>query len=542
RLATGHTVSTDGKTYTFTLRDDVYFSNGDKMEAKDVVYSWCRVLGFGSPNSGVEWILTQSFNCNDANGDHDDWGGDNLTVISTTSFSVNIFEPSAAFVATIAYTVAAVINSDLCEANRIVETDENGVTSDDYCNGFMDEAPFGAGTNAFIVTQWARETRTVLEPNWLYWESGDFNINRYVYETVDETQTRVLALQDKEVDLAYIPPAQKEQFCDNLEDKPNAVGKEGFRCTFRSSYVYVLVPYNVHPKVDDGAGNFVDLINHDCDGDGVDDCNVLTTSEVRMAISYTFDYDKIRSEAYDNELSPAFGPIPQGFPYDDTASETFTYDLAYAEQILDNAGFIRQYDCTSITQTGAPTVVDAAERDGDECRLPNTIRILSNTGNDPRIASAGILGTALESIGIANDATDKPWSVVLDSYVTGAWDLWIIGWGPDYLDPDNYWSPFAGSTDIGGDAYHTHYHNDALDQILLDARSEIDEDARHQLYEDAFALWVQDPNMAFLGQSAGVGVGSTHVCPPAYDPIGGDHWFDWDKLPLVNGEYQGSCS
>ena len=156
-------MSTDGLTYTFTLRDDVYFSNGDKLEAKDVVYSWCRVLGFGSPNSGVEWILTQSFNCNDANGDHDDMGGDNLTVIDATSFSVNIFEPSAAFVATIAYTVAAVINSDLCEENRIIETDEDGnVTSDDYCNGFMDEAPFGAGTNAFIVTQWARETRTCL--------------------------------------------------------------------------------------------------------------------------------------------------------------------------------------------------------------------------------------------------------------------------------------------------------------------------------------------------------------------------------------------
>ena len=190
----------------------------------------------------------------------------------------------------------------------------------------------------------------------------------------------------------------------------------------------------------------------------------------------------------------------------------------------------------------APTVVPLADRDGDECRLPNTMRILSNTGNDPRIASAAILGTALEAVGIANDAADKPWAQVLDNYFTGTWDLWIIGWGPDYLDPDNYWSPFAGSTNIGGDAYHTHYNNSALDAILLDARKELDEDLRRQLYVDAFALWVQDPNMAFLGQSAGVGVGATHVCPPAYDPIGGDHWFDWDKLPLVNGQYVGSCS
>src|SRR5579872_3656840 len=36
------TVSSDGLTYTFTLRKDVTFSNGDKVTAKDVLYSWNR--------------------------------------------------------------------------------------------------------------------------------------------------------------------------------------------------------------------------------------------------------------------------------------------------------------------------------------------------------------------------------------------------------------------------------------------------------------------------------------------------------------------
>lgn len=35
-------VSPDGLTYTFTLRNDVTFSNGDKVTAQDVVYSWNR--------------------------------------------------------------------------------------------------------------------------------------------------------------------------------------------------------------------------------------------------------------------------------------------------------------------------------------------------------------------------------------------------------------------------------------------------------------------------------------------------------------------
>lgn len=41
-IAKSWTVSSDGTTYTFTLRQDVTFSNGDKVTAKDVLYSWNR--------------------------------------------------------------------------------------------------------------------------------------------------------------------------------------------------------------------------------------------------------------------------------------------------------------------------------------------------------------------------------------------------------------------------------------------------------------------------------------------------------------------
>ena len=546
RLATGHSVSADGLTYTFDLRDDVYFSNGDHMTSTDAVYSWCRVIGMGAPSSGVNWILTQSFDCNDADGNHDDWGGERLNVIDDYSFSVEIYDPSAAFVATIAYTVGSVINSALCEANRVIVEDDVNTTdidesSDDFCHEFMDEAQVGAGTNAYMVSQWARGTRLVMEPNWMYWEESDFNINRVVVDLVEETQTRVLALQDGEVDRAYIPSAQKTEFCNNMEDLPNANGKDGFRCTYRQTYSVVNVPYNFKPKADMADGEADYIKNHDCNNNGTNDCNVLSISAVRQALSYTLDYDTIHTEAYKGELIPIYGPIPTGFPYDDTQYEVFTYDLEYAETILDDAGFIRQYDCASLTLTEAPTVVAEADRDGDECRLPNLLRILTNTGNDQRIAVAQLWGPALESIGIANDNADQPWATVIDNYIYGKWDLWVIGWGPDYLDPDNYWSPFAGSADIGGDAYHGYFENDALDAILLDARKEQDSDAREQLYADAYDLWVTSPTMALLGQYAGVGVGADHMCPPAYDAIGGDYFFNWDKLAKVSGSYVGEC-
>ncbi|WP_225428314.1 peptide ABC transporter substrate-binding protein [Levilactobacillus enshiensis] len=43
-LATNHTVSKDGKTYTFTIRKGATFSNGDPINAQSFVYSWQRSL------------------------------------------------------------------------------------------------------------------------------------------------------------------------------------------------------------------------------------------------------------------------------------------------------------------------------------------------------------------------------------------------------------------------------------------------------------------------------------------------------------------
>ena len=544
RLATGYSVSADGLTYTFDLRDDVYFSNGDLMEASDVVYSWCRVLGYGSPDSHVGWILEQSFDCNDADGNHSDTGGESLTVNSATSFSVTLFAPSSAFISTIAYTVGAVINAELCEENRV----DAGGEDDDYCHAWMDEAPFGAGTNAYLVQSWVREDRLVLVPNWMYWEAGDYNINRHTVSIVTEASTRLLAFTDGEVDFGGINIEHLVNFCDNLEDKPNVQSKDGYICTYRETFTTTLSAFNLHPKALDpgedssntGANSSL-ILNHDCDGDGANDCNVMETAALREAVSYAFDYETHRRDTYDNSLAPQYGPIPTGFLYAGTQFETFTYDLANAEAILENAGFIRQYDCSSLTRSEAPTVVAEADRDGTECRLPNILGIMANEGNDYRIAMAGQLAEALGTIGVATAGDAKPWAEYLTMYYTRTWDIRFSGWAPDYLDPDNYWSPFAGGHSIGGDAYGTGYENADVNAALLIGRTSQDDAEREQAYIDAFNAWILDPNMIIIGQYNGVGVKHDDICSPDWVAIGSAHWFDYDKLPEVNGELVGSC-
>ena len=52
--ATGYTVSDDKLTYTFSLRDDAKWSNGDPVVAGDFVYAWKRAV---SPGTGIAVFL-----------------------------------------------------------------------------------------------------------------------------------------------------------------------------------------------------------------------------------------------------------------------------------------------------------------------------------------------------------------------------------------------------------------------------------------------------------------------------------------------------
>ncbi|MGM0904116.1 peptide ABC transporter substrate-binding protein [Mesobacillus maritimus] len=51
-IATDHEVSEDGLTWTFTLREDAVWSNGDPVTAHDFVYSWQRAV---NPDTGSEY-------------------------------------------------------------------------------------------------------------------------------------------------------------------------------------------------------------------------------------------------------------------------------------------------------------------------------------------------------------------------------------------------------------------------------------------------------------------------------------------------------
>ncbi len=293
-LATEWTVSNDSLTWTFNLRENVKFSNGNDFTAEDVKYSFDRVLTMGAPESGVDWILSQ---CMDTN---------STTVIDDYTVQIKLTQAYGGFLALLPFTVAAIVDKDYVEAHGGVVA---GVE-----NEWMKLNPMGTGP--YMLDHWTRATELVLNKNPNYWGGWEGkHVDKVVLKYADEAATRILALKNGDADMVYIPYA-------NLNDVKDEKGVV------------------VHPF--DSYDIIMCVINTKASNN-----QYLADGRVRKALSYAFDYDTAIETAYNGFASRLAGAIPKGMPFYDTQNNgqpLYTFDLTMAEQILDNAGYTKSYD------------------------------------------------------------------------------------------------------------------------------------------------------------------------------------------------------
>jgi peptide/nickel transport system substrate-binding protein len=463
-LATDWTVSNDSLTWTFHLRQNVKFSNGNDFTAEDVKYSLDRVLTMGAPESGVDWILAQ---CMDTN---------STTVIDDYTIQIQLTESYGGFLALMPYTVAAIVDKDYVEANGGIVAGEENV--------YMKEHPMGTGP--YTLDHWTRATEIVLNKNPNYWGGWEGNhVDKVVIKYADEAATRILALKNGDADFAYVPYA-------NLED---VIGEKGIVVHPFDSYDVALLAINTK------ASNN----------------QYLADGQVRKALSYAFDYDTAIDTAWNGYAARLPGAIPKGMPYYDTQNNGqpyYTYDLAMAEQLLDEAGYLKDYDL-----------------DGTMYRFNGTtIRLFYNAGNSEREMMAVMFRAALDDIGILSSIIAEGWPQLLHRmYTTDDWDTMFIGWGPDYNDPDDYIAPFMGSADINQDTYNTGWKNATVDEKILEGKYSADSAVRAAAYKAAFDIYIQEPSFIFLVQRAYIRPWRDWVQGYSYNPVREWYFYDYYK-------------
>lgn len=178
-LATEWSISEDGLTYTFQLREDVWFASGNPLTAADVVFSINRLKNVqGSPSfltNGIESVV--------AEGDH------------TVVFTLN--SPNPAFLANVANNAFSVVDSATVIENG--GTDAEDAASTDTAEAYLNST--SAGTGPYVLEEWEPQVRTVLVRNENYWGEQPY-FDRVIIANIPEAATQQAALQSGEIDLA----------------------------------------------------------------------------------------------------------------------------------------------------------------------------------------------------------------------------------------------------------------------------------------------------------------------------------------------------
>ncbi len=187
----------------------------------------------------------------------------------------------------------------------------------------------------------------------------------------------------------------------------------------------------------------------------------------RLALNYAVNKKEIATPALSDLVVPAVGVIPPGFPSYNTDLKGYGYDPERAKRLLSESRY------------GADT--------GSIPRI--TLSIAGNFGASVGLDMEVMLRSWEETLGVEVEIQQTEWATFLQDLHKRRFQMFVIGWGADYPDPENFLDILfhSESTNNWGA-----YSNREVDSLLEKARVEPDQVARFQQYNVIEQLIVDD--------------------------------------------------
>ncbi|KOO48924.1 peptide ABC transporter substrate-binding protein [Viridibacillus arvi] len=182
--------SDDGKTYTFTLRDDAKWSDGSQVTAGDFEYAWKRVLNpeTGSAFSFYLYYIKGAEEYNKGKGKVENVG---VTAVDDKTLEVELNAPLGYFDSLLTLWTFYPVQQKLVESNDNWAADANTYIS----NG------------PFKMTEWKHESNVVIEKNNEYYDKDVVKLDKVTFKIVNEATTYYQMFKTGELDLISTLPS-----------------------------------------------------------------------------------------------------------------------------------------------------------------------------------------------------------------------------------------------------------------------------------------------------------------------------------------------
>jgi peptide/nickel transport system substrate-binding protein len=282
-LAASFTVSTDGLTYTFKLRPDVKWSDGQPLTSDDVLFTYSLMFDpkYEKVSSLYRGNLTTYV--------------DSITAPDATTFVIKLKKTYAPFLlAHVGYGIVPKHILGAMSAEEINAADFN--TNPTVVNG------------VFKFVKWEKGQQVTLERNPNYYR-GPSNLDNYIFRVVPNNNAIAAQLKTGEVDFAYVDATQVA----------NVQGVDTLVLVGTPANHFEVYTYQMDPAKPGGV--------------------LFGDKSVRQALVYALDRQKIADVAWLKGATVARSiELPTAFAYDPSVKQ-YAYDKAKAESLLDSAGW-----------------------------------------------------------------------------------------------------------------------------------------------------------------------------------------------------------
>jgi len=435
-IAKHWTISPDGKTYTFELRDDVYFHNTHfyffekppKITAADFVYSFNRIVNPEVASPGA-WIFQKV--AKKTQGEYA------FIALNDTLFQIVLTEPFPPFLGILAMKYASVVPQEVVEK---------------YGKDFR---KFPVGTGPFRFQRWEEGIKLVLRKNENYFEKDENNEPLPYLDAVS-----ISFIIDKQVAFMEFMKGNLD-FISGIEAcyKDALLTKEG---TLQEEYAHKIT-LQTGPYLNTEYLGFLLKKKEN---------NPLLIKEVRQAINYGFDREKMLKYLRNNMgYAGTSGFVPIGMAsFNPEKVKGYHYNPQKALELLQKAGYPNGEGLPEIPLSVSASYVDLCQYIQHEL---NKIGI--------RI-----------SLQVQQAAQQRQ---MMRNYQL---PFFRGSWICDYPDAENYLSLFYAKNLQPHGSNYTHYVNPNFDKLFEKSQTILDENIRNEYYAKLDSMLMEDAPVVVL--------------------------------------------
>ncbi|ONI41930.1 hypothetical protein AN396_02720 [Candidatus Epulonipiscium fishelsonii] len=423
-----YNVSDDGLVYTFNLRQNMKWSDGEPLTAHHYEYGIKRSLGYGPVAAAADTIGLYVLNAEEAwynSADVADMGDVGIKSLDDYTLEITLKEPIAFFLPLLTRSVYFPQRPDIATEHD----SEWALSADQPTSG------------PFMVTDLNVSGDTVFAKNPYYFDVANVNLDTLTFKSMPDTNAQLLAFQNGDID-----------------------------CAFHLDLGTAKAVYGGQPEFEIGNTILINYIRINYSDLASNPNPALKDINIRRAMAMSINREEIiLALDAENVFKPIYGQVPPGIPGENGS---------FREE-ADANGYYIEYDLE-----GAKKLMQEA---GYSPENPLTIEYYYN-GSVTNDTVAAVLQAQWKQIGINVELKTAESTVFFDDVNNhGEFEVSRMGYTASIVDPYNFLEMFVDSHQV-----IELYDDERVNQLVAESSKELDPAKRMDMLREVERIIVEE--------------------------------------------------